>query len=436
MGHMEIPPDVPSCALTCLISAIGNSTCSFTDLDCVCGDAQLNAQSTACVLGSCTVMESLTAKNMTYTLCGWPTSDDTHVFPVTNIIGIVVAILAVALRLTSRTMDKRLGWDDLLIFIALLFAASISGIGLKLKDTGLGKDIWTVPFDDIRQTLKLFFIEEELYCICIALVKWSMLMLYLRLFPNRGLRIAVFITLTCTLLWGAGAFFVLLFSCRPISHYWNSWDGEHKGRCLSHNAILLAHSIVNIILDVTITVIPMPIVLKLHMPLGKRLAVLVMFGVGLAVTIISIMRLVETVGFNSTQNPTKDFVPVGIWSLLEFDVAILCACMPAIRTLFIRLFVKPTDTYAYGSNRYNYKGSGAFLSHSGNSSRAQHSQHISSKAHLSTGDSAGGIRLEQEFIRLEEVETEEARSLKQDIHNSYEDQRSHSAAQLVRKDSS
>lgn len=109
-----------------------------------------------------------------------------------------------------------------------------------------------------------------------------MLMLYLRLFPNRGLRIAVFVTLTCTLLWGVGAFFVLLFSCRPISHYWNSWDGEHKGSCLSHNDILLAHSTINIILDVAITIIPMPLVLKLHMPLGKRLAVLFMFGVGLA----------------------------------------------------------------------------------------------------------------------------------------------------------
>ncbi|KAL4974167.1 hypothetical protein BDW66DRAFT_153092 [Aspergillus desertorum] len=149
------------------------------------------------------------------------------------------------------------------------------------------------------------------------------------------------------------------------------------------------------------------------------------------------MRLVETVGFNSTQNPTKDFVPVGIWSLLEFDGAILCACMPAIRTLFIRLVMKPTDTYAYGSNRYNYKGSSA-SSHYRNSSRAQHSQHISSRAHQSTVDNAGGIRLEQEFIRLEEVETEEAGSLKQDTHHtyqSYEDPRSRSAAQLVRRDS-
>ena len=64
--------------------------------------------------------ELAAAKNMTYTLCGWPTSDDTHVFPVTNIVGIVVAIISVALRLTSRALDKRLGWDDLLIFIALV----------------------------------------------------------------------------------------------------------------------------------------------------------------------------------------------------------------------------------------------------------------------------------------------------------------------------
>jgi hypothetical protein len=132
---------------------------------------------------------------------------------------------------------------------------------------------------------------------------------------------------------------------------------------------------------------------------------------------------------------TEDFVPVGIWSLLEFDVAILCACMPAMRTLFIRLVTKPTDTYAYGSNRYNYKVSGASVSQTANSSRARQSQHISSKALPSTVTTVEGVRLEQEFIRLEEVETESG-SLKQDTHNSYEDPRTRSAAHLVRKESS
>ncbi|KAL2795836.1 hypothetical protein BJX66DRAFT_336543 [Aspergillus keveii] len=330
--------DLPSCALSCFLGAVGNSACAISDLACICANTQISAQLEPCVLGACTVKEALHTKNLTYTSCGYPTSDDTTIFPLTNLIGLIVAILAVALRVTYRAVDRRLGLDDIMIIVSLLFAAAISGIGLKLRDYGLGKDMWTIPFEDIRQTLILFFIEEELYCICIALIKISMLLLYLRLFPNAGIRATVFVALGLTVIWGTVSFFVLLFSCWPISYYWNEWDGEHEGRCISHNNILLAHSTINIILDVGVICIPMPTLWNLHMPLEKRLGVCIMFAVGIVVTVISIFRLVETVGFNSTTNPTKDFVPVGIWSLLEFDVAIMCACMPAIRALFIRLY--------------------------------------------------------------------------------------------------
>ncbi|KAL4930776.1 CFEM domain-containing protein [Aspergillus undulatus] len=397
---MEFLADVPKCALTCLTEVVSKSTCGLTDFACICPNPQINAQLQPCVLGACSVKEALTAQNFTYTICDYPTSNDTGVFPITNIVGIIVAIISVALRVANRAMDKRLGMDDYLIILSLLFAAAISGIGIKLKDYGLGKDIWTVPFDDIRQTLKLFFVEEELYCICIAIVKCSILMLYLRLFPNREMRIASYITLGATVVWGVVAFFVLLFSCKPISYYWNEWDGEHEGTCLSHNKILLAHSTINIILDVVVLVIPVPTLLTLQMPLRKRLGVAAMFVVGIAVTVISIFRLVETVGFNSTTNPTRDFVPVGIWSLLEFDVAIMCACMPAMRSLFIRFYTVgiKTPLQSYGSSIRN-KGSGN--STSNNSSQPQYSQQqYSSKADPDNPDSRPG-----QFIRLQEIET-------------------------------
>ncbi|KAL4962798.1 CFEM domain-containing protein [Aspergillus stella-maris] len=397
---MDYLTGVPTCALTCLTEVVSKSTCALTDFSCICPNPEINAQLQPCVLGTCSVKEALTAQNFTYTICQYPTADDTTVFPITNIVGIIVAIVSVALRLTNRAMDKRLGLDDYLITLALLFAAAVSGIGIKLKDYGLGKDIWTVPFEDIRMTLKMFFIEELLYCICIAIVKCSILMLYLRLFPNRGLRIATFVTLGATLLWGFVAFWVLLFSCKPIHYYWNEWDGEHQGTCLSHNNILVAHSTINIILDVVVLVLPVPVLLKLQMPLKKRIGVVAMFVVGIAVTVISIFRLVETVGFNSTTNPTRDFVPVGIWSLLEFDVAIMCACMPAMRSLFIRLYTHgikgPLSSYA---NSQRAKGSSAATG-SNNSSQPQYSGNFTSKANPNNPDSGPG-----QFIRLREIET-------------------------------
>lgn len=252
---------------------------------------------------------------MTYTMCDYPVSNDTGVFPITNIVGIVVAIIAVLMRLANRALDRRLALDDyILIFtlvretlvwcirmlanrrsslllgslalessvcISLYPVYSVYLLMCVVRNYGLGKDMWTIPFDNIRQILKLFFIEEEMYCVCIATIKISILCLYLNIFPNRGVRIATYIMLAISLVWAIVSFFVLLFSCSPISYYWDMWDGEHTGKCMSHDKILVAHSISNIVLDVLIVAIPMPTLATLHMPLEKRLGVCVMFAVGI-----------------------------------------------------------------------------------------------------------------------------------------------------------
>lgn len=142
--------------------------------------------------------------------------------------------------------------------------------------------MWTISFDNIQQILKLFFIDQAIYCACIATIKISMLCLYLDIFPNRGVRIPAYTTLAVTLIWGIISVFILIFSCKPVSYYWTQWDGEHAGKCLNQDELLLAHSIVNIILDVLVIIIPMPTLARLQMPLEKKLGVCAMFAVGAA----------------------------------------------------------------------------------------------------------------------------------------------------------
>jgi hypothetical protein len=108
-----------------------------------------------------------------------------------------------------------------------------------------------------------------------------MLLLYLRLFPNRPVRLAIWIWLAITTAWGIGSFFTQLFSCKPIKYYWTQWDGEHEGKCISHNSLLLAHAVINIVLDVVVIALPMPVLLKLQMSLEKRIGMCLMFAVGI-----------------------------------------------------------------------------------------------------------------------------------------------------------
>ncbi|KAL4803358.1 hypothetical protein BDV18DRAFT_144636 [Aspergillus unguis] len=344
--------NLPECALTCLVTALRNSTCGLTDVSCICADTDLFPKLEPCMVSNCTVKESLTAQNVSYTTCDYPATENTGVFPIINIVGLVVAILSVVMRVTNSVVARQLKLDDYAIVVSLFVAIAISAITFPLKTLGLGKNMWTIPFHDIYEALKLFLVAGALYTACTALVKVSVLLFYLRIFPNRLLRLATFVSLGIIIAWGAVYVFAEIFWCSPVSYFWTQWDREHVGKCFDHDALLLSHAGINMFLDITVVLLPMPVLARLQMSLEKRVGMCVMFATGLVVTAVSILRLVKTVGFGNTTNPTKDFVPVGIYSIVEVDVGILCACMPGIRAFCKRVycffFNKPTG-YTYGS---------------------------------------------------------------------------------------
>ncbi|KAM3083634.1 hypothetical protein ACMFMG_004278 [Clarireedia jacksonii] len=42
--------------------------------------------------------------------------------------------------------------------------------------------------------------------------------------------------------------------------------------------------------------------------------------------------------FNNTSNPTKDYTPIVVYSVVETQVGIICACLPSIRQLMKHVF--------------------------------------------------------------------------------------------------
>lgn len=57
-----------------------------------------------------------------------------------------------------------------------------------------------------------------------------------------------------------------------------------------------------------------------------------------SVTIVSCLRLHTLIEFGNTKNMTQDYVDLGVWSTVEVPVGVICACMPAIRSLFRHVF--------------------------------------------------------------------------------------------------
>jgi hypothetical protein len=73
---------------------------------------------------------------------------------------------------------------------------------------------------------------------------------------------------------------------------------------------------------------------------------------------MSILRLSATIQMRAgegTDNVTWEYTEFDMWSTIEINVGIICACMPSLRVLLVRLFPNLLGTsqrqyYNYGSN--------------------------------------------------------------------------------------
>ena len=113
----------------------------------------------------------------------------------------------------------------------------------------------------------------------------------------------------------------------------------------------------------------------------KKIQIILMFAVGFFVTIVSIIRLQSLIRFGTTQNvtrkccprlgmraeercgrltqPAEDYVEVGYWSTIEAPVGVICACMPAIRSLFSLVFPQMFGTTQGDKSTYAMSSMGA-----------------------------------------------------------------------------
>ncbi|KAL4869863.1 hypothetical protein BDV12DRAFT_70191 [Aspergillus spectabilis] len=379
---------LPSCALLCLTQAISSSSCSLLDIECICQDEPLNTQLQTCGMQNCSVKDNLRSMRFLYTTCDYPVTVENDVFPAVLIVGIILSTLAVTLRIAGRLIGSKLGLDDAVALLSLAVVVAITTIGFIYSHLGLGKDIWFVPFNDITHILHLYFVEEALYITSIALSKISMLLLYLRLFPDETFRLASKFALAITTAWGLAILFTNIFSCQPLDYFWHMWDGEHEGKCIDHPKLLWSHAIINIALDLVIIGLPMPTLLKLNLSWGRKAVICVMFAGGVIVTVVSILRFISSRSFDMTDNPTKNFVSIGIWSLLEVYLSIICACMPGIRAFF---------NYTHAKLR----GKSSLY----DASAPSGSNVILSPAAVQSGTFQSANREQGEFIRLQEIDS-------------------------------
>ncbi|KAL6411889.1 hypothetical protein AUP68_04268 [Ilyonectria robusta] len=258
--------------------------CKQTSLLALQGLAPLRNLS-VCVLQSGMMLKliiSTATKNATMTFCSASIRHHSVNYAVvTGVLAVISGLFIIqrfALKLYSR-LD--VGPDDWFTLICAFVSIPITVLAIHgLVPNGMGRDIWTLEFAKIYNFGKYFLIMEVIYFAEIALLKIAMLFFYLRIFPSKLIRRALWGTIILNSLFGILFVIITIFQCKPISYSWQLWDGEHQGQCLDINAIAWSNAAISITLDIWMIAIPMVQIHSLHLNWKKKVAVGGMFCVG------------------------------------------------------------------------------------------------------------------------------------------------------------
>jgi len=123
----------------------------------------------------------------------------------------------------------------------------------------------------------MFYISQILYVLVLVLTKISILVFYLRIFPQRQFQLAAIALIVFIGLHGVIYTFIIAFQCTPVSSIWNH---AVSAKCLDKNAIVFSGAALSIVQDFLVLALPLPFVRSLNMKAGKRITLIIMFSIG------------------------------------------------------------------------------------------------------------------------------------------------------------
>ncbi|KAH6655952.1 hypothetical protein BKA67DRAFT_534859 [Truncatella angustata] len=274
---------------------------------------------------------------------------------------IVLATLFVALRLVIR-LHRRVGLalDDWLSVASLIFlwAEYVDGY-LCIKYGGVGLHLpialATKP-DALKNTFIYMFAGELLFFTCLALIKWSVLAMYYRIFPTRFMKWGYIVLGSMTGAWWIAVMIVTVFQCSPVHKY---WDLATPGTCVNAAVFYIStNGVPNIVMDAMILCLPIYEVYKLHVARKVKVAIGANFLIGALVIIASIIKLkvmVDMYKMGSEADVTYYLAELIIWVEVEPAMGIISASLPTLRPI-LSFFLRHVGLSQDASDRANTPG--------------------------------------------------------------------------------
>ena len=128
--------------------------------------------------------------------------------------------------------------------------------------------------------IQCFWASQIVYKLTINLTKTSICLLYLRIFSTVdkvNFRRVVYCVMAYVLLYAFASIIATIFQCVPVERIWNK---KVPGSCIDLTAFWYANAAANIIGDIAIFILPMPVIRSLNLPRREKFGLTMVFALG------------------------------------------------------------------------------------------------------------------------------------------------------------
>ena len=205
---------------------------------------------------------------------------------------------------------------------------------------GTDRHTWDVPFDEFENSA-LFgaFLAEIAFLISTCCTKVSILLFYRRLTEgtyNKKWKWATVAAIVFTIVFCLAFMLVLIFQCRPTDAYWKSLTFTYTQdfHCSNTKILNPISGSLSVVSDFYSVVLPMAMTRHFDIDRRKKIALNAVFSLGLLVVAAGAIRTYYLTKLGYDYDITWLGYDVFVWATLELQLAIMCACAPALRVLF------------------------------------------------------------------------------------------------------
>ncbi|KAH8647311.1 hypothetical protein BX600DRAFT_152708 [Xylariales sp. PMI_506] len=336
---------------------------------------------------------------------------------IVELIMLGLALLCTSLRLYVRiVMIKKSWWDDWLMVVAAIFCCGVTvSVILATELYGWNIHVWDMTPKQMTQGRQVSIAGQTIFVFASGLSKLSILVSYLRIAVRKTtFWWATWATIVVVIAAMPGFLALLWLQCIPAASYWNLTTTARD--CIPELPPLMGQTVVTLITDAAVYVLPMPTLWQLKLARTQRLGLSILFGLGAVVVAAGCMRAYWTHYVEAeTYDVTWDGFSLWIWAAVEVNLGVICGSAPVLkpllfpsRSLNVTRYYGNSGGLTFGSSAHHHWGGpgggvgGGGVRGSGLGSRKKST--LGSSSGMGTSEDDEDDMVERVYINLNSLE--------------------------------